>query len=318
MTSTIVASRPDVDAVVKRIRAVYQSWGRKTTVAQMRRDWDLLFGREVPGAGMDAATINGVNTAWICAPGVHSETVVVYFHGGGFQVGSLLSHHELMAGISAAAGCRVLGVDYRLAPEHRFPAPLQDARAVWDGLLARGLRVDQIALAGDSAGAAVALLLLLALRDAGRPLPRAAVLMSPWTDLSACGSSYETRAAADPIHQRPMIQALARNFLGAGPGACDCRSPAVSPLFAPLDGLPPLLIQVGDRETVLSDSTELAKKAEAAQVPVKLEVWPEMVHVFQQFPHELPEARAAIESAGQFLRQHLSTPNTAPVHASIQ
>lgn len=309
MTSTGGAPRPDVDNVVERIRAVYQGWGRKTPVAQMRRDWDVLFGREILGARNDAATINGVDTAWICAPGVHSESVVVYFHGGGFQVGSLLSHRELMVGISAAAGCRVLGVDYRLAPEHHFPAPLQDALAVFDGLLAQGMRADQIALASDSAGGAVALWLLLALRDAGRLLPRAAVLMSPWTDLSASGSSYETRAGADPIHQRPMIQALARNFLGSGPDACDPGSPAVSPLFASLHGLPPFLIQVGDRETVLSDSTELAKKAQAAQVPVTLEVWPEMVHVFQQFPHELHEARAAIASAGQFLRQHLPTPN---------
>lgn len=309
MTSTGGAPRPDVDAVVARIRTVYQNWGRKTPVAQMRNDWDVLFGREIPGARIDATAINGVKTAWICATGVYSESVVVYFHGGGFQVGSLLSHRELMAGISAAGRCRVLGVDYRLAPEHHFPAPLQDALAVFDGLLAQGIRIDQIALAGDSAGGAVALWLLLALRDAGRPLPSAAVLMSPWTDLSASGASYETRAAADPIHQRPMILALARNFLGSGTGAGDARGAAVSPLFAALHGLPPLLIQVGDRETVLSDSTELAKKAEAAQVPVKLEVWPEMVHVFQQFPHELPEARAAIESAGQFLRQHLPTPN---------
>jgi acetyl esterase/lipase len=229
---------------------------------------------------------------------------VVYFHGGGFQVGSLKSHRELMACISDESACRVLGVGYRLAPEHRYPAALHDARAVWQWLIAQGIDARNIALAGDSAGAGLALSLLLSLRDAGQPLPAAAVLMSAWTDLTASGKSYETRATADPIHQRPMILAMARNYLGADG---DAKHPYVSPQFASLQHLPPLLAQVGDRETVLSDTTDFIDKAKAAGVDATAQVWPGMIHVFQQFPRELPQAREALRAIGAFLRRHLSS-----------
>ncbi|MDR8394729.1 alpha/beta hydrolase [Paraburkholderia sp. USG1] len=292
-----------VDAVVARISKVYRSWGRSTTVGQMRRDWDNLFGSNAGVARVVPVVANGVNGQWISAPGARDDRAVLYFHGGGFQVGSLSSHHELMACISQASGCRVLGVDYRLAPEHRYPSALYDACAAYEWVLAQGLHADEIALAGDSAGAGLVLSTLLSVRDADLPLPAAAVLMSPWTDLTASGESYETRAAADPIHQRPMILAMARNYLGPHD---DARDALISPLFADLTGLPPLLIQVGDRETVLSDSTELADRARAAGVTAELQVWDNMIHVFQQFPSELVEARDALQSIGAFLRAHLS------------
>ena len=296
-----MTSDAPVDAAIARLKKVYQSWSRSTPIAQMREDWDSLFGSAAVNASIESVSADGVPAQWIDAAGARRDRAVLYFHGGGFQVGSTRSHRELMACISEAAGCRVLGVDYRLAPEHRFPAALHDACAAFDWLLAQHFRPADIALAGDSAGGGLALSTLLSLRDAGRAMPAAAVLMSAWTDLTASGESYATRATADPIHQRPMILAIARNYLGADG---DARDPRASPLFADLRGLPPLLIQVGDRETVLSDSTRLADQARAAGVSVELEIWEHMIHVFQQFPTELPEAREALQSIGAFLKTH--------------
>ena len=166
----------------------------------------------------------------------------------------------------------------------------------------QGLKPSNIAFAGDSAGGNLVLAAMLALRESGLPLPVSAVLMSPWTDLVATGASYVTRADADPIHQRPMILALAENYLGE---QGDPRDPMVSPLYADLNGLPPLLVQVGDRETVLDDSVMLADKARAAGVDVDLQVWDGMIHVFQMFGEELSEARQAIASIAGFLNRHL-------------
>jgi monoterpene epsilon-lactone hydrolase len=291
-----------VNDVIERVRQVYGSWRRDTSVAQMRQDWDTLFGGVPVDAAIEDADAGGVKAQWVTAPGADARRAILYFHGGGFQVGSVVSHRELMAGLSAAAGCRVLGIDYRLAPEHRYPAALDDARAAWQWLARQGFAPNHVALAGDSAGGGLALSLLLSLRDAGQPLPAAAVLMSAWTDLTASGASYGTRADSDPIHQRPMIVAMARNYLGKEGNPAD---PLVSPLFADLQGLPPLLAQVGDRETVLDDSRDFIARAREAGVDATLQVWDHMIHVFQQFPAQLPEARAAIHDLGRFLRRHL-------------
>ena len=290
-----------VDQAIERVRKVYGSWKRDTPVAQMRRDWDELFGGAQVNARVEDVDAGGVMAQWVGAPGVDTRRAILYFHGGGFQVGSLVSHRELMSGLSAAAQCRVLGVDYRLAPEHRYPAALDDASAAYRWLTDQGFPPDHIALAGDSAGGGLALSLLLRLRDAGQALPAAAVLMSAWTDLTASGASYGTRADTDPIHQRPMIVAMARNYLGKEGNPAD---PLVSPLFAELEGLPPLLAQVGDRETVLDDSRDFVARAKEAGVDATLQVWDHMIHVFQQFPAQLPEARAAIDDMGRFVRGH--------------
>ena len=309
-----------VTAVVRRIAQVYAGWNRATSVAQKRLDWDALFGPVLPDSlantRIEPAVAHGVPVEWVCAPNARPGRAVMYFHGGGFQVGSLQSHRELMARLSAASGCPVVGVAYRLVPEHRHPAPLHDALAVHSWLAAQGLHANQLALAGDSAGGTIALLLLLALRDAGQPMPAATALMSPWTDLSASGESYATRSAVDPLHQRPMILAMAKSYLSAqlpdirvertvAQDLSDPRDPRISPLFADLHGLPPLMIQVGDRETVLSDSTAFADKARAAGVPVALQVWAGMIHVFQQFPDDFPQAQIAINALGEFLARHL-------------
>ena len=295
-----IATAP-IDRAIVRIRAVYRGWNRDTTVTQMRRDWDAAFGGSAAPVTCERISAGGVDGEWISPAGAPQDKAILYFHGGGFRIGSVSSHRDLIAQIAVASGCRVLAINYRLAPEHRFPAALDDALAAYDWMLGRGLEPGSVAFAGDSAGGNLALATMLALRERKLPLPVSAVLMSPWTDLAATGASYLSRAKADPIHQRPMILALARNYLGEG----DPYDPLVSPLYADLGGLPPLLIQVGDRETVLDDSVMFADMARAAGVDVDLQVWDGMIHVFQMFGAELPEAHQAIASIAQFLNRHL-------------
>lgn len=300
-TASLNGGLAPIDSVIERVRRVYASWTRTTTVDQMRHDWDELFWSDAFAAESVPVLANGINAKWIVAAGARPDKVLLYLHGGGFQVGSVRSHHDLIARLSAAAGCRALGINYRLAPEHRFPASIEDATLAYRWLLDQGNEPKNIAFAGDSAGGGLALSTLLALREQGIQLPAAAVVLSVWTDLTATGASYETRSQADPIHQRRMMLAMARNYLG---DSADPRDPLASPLFADLSGLPPLLIQVGDRETVLDDSIRFAEKARAAGVEAQLEVWDDMIHVFQQFAPELPQASLAIESIGRFLKKH--------------
>ena len=308
-----VAEQAPIERVIERIKKVYGSWNKTTTVAQMRDDWDDLLWSDTFPAKTEAVSANGVDAMWIDAADAAADKVLLYFHGGGFRVGSVRSHRDLIARISAGANCRALGVNYRRSPEHHFPAPIEDAMSAYQWLLDQGFLPNHIALVGDSAGGGVALSLLLALRAKNLPLPAAAVTMSVWTDLSASGESYITRAAADPIHQQRMIQGMAKAYLnGAVP-----RDPQASPLFADLHGLPPLLLQVGDRETVLDDSRNFVAKACAAGVDAELEVWDGMIHVFQQFTSELPEALQAIESIGCFLKKHWPTNDKRGINARI-
>jgi epsilon-lactone hydrolase len=291
-----------IDLAIERVRAVYRGWNRNTSVVQMRGDWDAAFGGTSASVACERVSAGGVDGEWISPADAPQEKAILYFHGGGFRLGSVASHRDLIAQIALASGCRALAVNYRLAPEHRFPAALDDALAAYGWMLGRGLEPGNIAFAGDSTGGNLVLAAMLALRERGLPLPVSAALMSPWTDLAATGASYVSRAEADPIHQRPMILALAKNYLGRQGDPCD---PLVSPLHADLKDLPPLLIQVGDRETVLDDSVMFADKARAAGVEVELQVWDGMIHVFQMFGAELPETHQAIASIAGFLSRHL-------------
>lgn len=290
-----------LEAVIARVQSVYARWNRHTSIGQMRADWDRFLWTETPGAEVSGLQVGGVAARWIRAEGAGSARVLLYFHGGGYKMGSVVSHHELMVRLSAAADCRVLGIDYRLMPEHRFPAPVEDAGAAYRGLLEHGVPGENIALAGDSAGAGLVAACMLAVRDQALPRPAAGVMLSALTDFAATGASYDTRAACDPFHHRALIQALARQYLGE----LDPRDPRASPLYADLHGLPPLLLQVGDRETGLDDSVRFAERARAAGVSVELTVWDGMIHVFQQFP-ELEEAQAAIQAIGTFLQSNWS------------
>lgn len=290
-----------VERAIRRIQAVYRSWNRETSVAQMRSDWDAAFAGCTVTVSCRKVSVGGVDGEWIVPSDAPPGKAILYFHGGGFRLGSVASHRDLIARVAQASGCRVLAVNYRLAPEHRFPAALEDALTAYAWLRDQGFRSEDLALAGDSAGGNLVLTTMLSLRGRGELLPAAAALMSPWTDLAATGASYQNRAAADPIHQRPMILALAKAYLGEGG---DPRDPLASPLHADLSGLPPLLVQAGDRETVRDDATMLAEKATTAGVDVELQVWDGMIHVFQMFP-EIPQAQEAIAAMAAFLRRHL-------------
>jgi acetyl esterase/lipase len=296
-----IATAP-IDLAIERIRAVYRSWNRDTSVAQMRGDWDAAFGGCTLPVSRQRVSARGVDGEWLSPANAPRDKAILYFHGGGFRIGSVASHRELIAKIAVASGCRVLAINYRLAPEHRFPAALGDSLAAYDWMHGCGLKPANIAFAGDSAGGNLVLAAMLALSERGLPQPVAGVLMSPWTDLAATGGSYTSRAEADPIHQRSMILALAKNYLGE---QGDPRDPLASPLYGDLTGLPPLLIQVGDRETVLDDSVMFADKARAVGVNVDLQVWEGMIHVFQMFGAQLAEAGQAIASIAGFLNRHL-------------
>jgi monoterpene epsilon-lactone hydrolase len=290
-----------VERAIRKIQSVYRNWNHQTTVAQMRSDWDAAFaGRTVPVSSRPVSA-GGVDGEWIVPSDAPGDKAILYFHGGGFRLGSVTSHRDLIARIADASGLRVLAFNYRLAPEHRFPAALEDALAAYAWMLEQGFKPENIALAGDSAGGNLVLTLLLSLRDRDEPLPVAGALMSPWTDLAATGESFQSRATADPIHQRSMILALAKGYMREGGDPLD---PLVSPLYADLAGLPPLLVHAGDRETVRDDATMLAETAKAAGVDVELRVWDGMIHVFQMFP-EIPQAREAIAAIAAFLRQNL-------------
>lgn len=271
----------------------------------MRADWDALFALPESKTQMDLDAMGGVRVAWIGAKDLPRDRVFLYLHGGGYQVGSIQSHYELISRLSDASGVIGLAVEYRRAPEHIFPAPIDDCEAVYRHLLSIGVRSDEIAFVGDSAGGNLALATVSRLKADGIPLPSAIGLMSPWTDLAARGASYDTRAATDPIHQRKMILRMAANYLGGA----DPDDPLASPMNADISGFPPVFIQVGDRETVLDDARDFAVKLELAGVDVECQVWDGMIHVFQQFPDQLPEARRAIAQLGKFLGTRISATN---------
>jgi acetyl esterase/lipase len=241
----------------------------------------------------------GVLSEWIEPRRTPTSPIILYLHGGGYIMGSPDSHRALAARIAAASHARALLLDYRLAPEHPFPAALEDAVSAYRWLLEQRIAPAQIVFAGDSAGGGLALAALMRLRDSGDPMPAAAVLMSPLTDMEGTGESIRTRAQADPL-LTDDARVIFRHYLADN----DPRSPWFSPLYGELYGLPPLLIHVGDDEILLSDSTRLAERARGAGVDVTLDIWDGMWHVWHFFAPYLPEARRAIAEIGMFVQQH--------------
>ncbi len=247
-------------------------------------------------------TVSEVHAEWLSSPSARDGIVVLYLHGGGYVLGSPRSHRHLAAAVAAAAGAAALLLDYRLAPEHPFPAAVNDALAAYRWLLTTGYAPARLAVAGDSAGGGLTIATLLSLRDAGLSLPAAGVCISPWVDLTCGGASYATKADVDPIVKLAGIDEMAKTYLGG----VDPRTPLASPLYAELRGLPPLLIQVGSDEILLDDAVQLAERARAAGVDAMLEVWDRMVHVWHWFLPMLDDAPAAIERIGRFLRARLA------------
>ena len=260
------------------------------------------FGQAAP-AGTTVSTVDagGVPSEWVVALEADDDRVILYLHGGGYSLGSLDSHRQLVSHLSREAKARVLNVDYRLAPEHPYPAAVDDAVAAYRWLLGQGVSADRIAISGDSAGGGLTLATLLALRDAGDPLPAAAVPLSPWTDLEGTGESVRTRAAVDLMIQPDRLKETADLYANGA----DLRQPHLSPLHGDYKGLPPLLIQVGDAEVLLDDATRVAAIAKSAGVDVTLEVWDEMPHVFQAFIGVLPEADKAVARIGEWVREQI-------------
>jgi acetyl esterase/lipase len=245
-----------------------------------------------------ATLANGVPSEWVIPAGMGSERVILYLHGGAYNAGSTRSHRALAANIAYAARARALTIDYRLAPEHPYPAALVDAFSAYRWLLNEGFRPGQIAVTGDSAGGGLTIALLTALHERGYPMPAAAVVLSPWTDLSTSGASWRENANVEYLIHGSKLREAARLYLNdANP-----QTPLASPVYANLKGLPPLLIQVGSEEVLLSDSQRLAKNARLSGVDATLEIWEGMQHVWQFAASFLPEAREAIEGIGKFIR----------------
>src|SRR5215467_11736756 len=267
------------------------------TIAERRRATASVGASPPAGTAVDAVDAGGVPAEWVAAPGVSPGRVLLYLHGGAYQIGSPATLRRLVALLSGVAQARALSLDYRLAPEHPFPAAVDDTVAAYRWLLAEGTDPATIAIAGDSAGGGLALGTLVALRAHGEPMPAAAVLLSPWTDLALTGESLRTRAAVDVMIKPEGMHGNAALYLAGA----DPRHPYASPLYADLRGLPPLLIHVGDAEVILDDSTRLAARASEAGVEVSLEIWNEMPHVFPAFAGLLPEADQAIERIGAWL-----------------
>jgi epsilon-lactone hydrolase len=291
------------DPEIIKLREILAARPRASEIAQMRLDADArakAFGLPAD-VTIQKVKANGVQAEWLSTPDADPSSAILYLHGGGYVICSVESHRHLMAEVGRAAGTRTLAIDYRLAPEHPFPAPVEDTVAAYRYMLDSGLKPNRIALAGDSAGGGLVIGALLAIREAGLPLPGCGWCISPWVDMEALGASFVDRAATDPTVQKATILMMAEWYLGGA----DPRHPHAAPIYGDLRGLPPLLIQVGAMETLLDDSFALARKAGVSDVPVELQVWPEMIHIWHIYFPMLSAARRAIAAGGSFVRNSL-------------
>jgi acetyl esterase/lipase len=288
------------DPEIIALREVIARRVRSDDVGQRRRDIDArgLQYKLAADVTVEPIAANGVRSEWTSTPDADRSKCVLYLHGGGYVIGSLDSHRHLVAEVGRAARARTLAINYRLAPEHPFPAAVDDSLAAYRFLLSSGVPSAGITVAGDSAGGGLVVAAMVAIRDAGLPQPGCGWAISPWVDMEAIGDSMVTKAAADPTVQKAGILDMARLYLGSA----DPRSPLAAPLYADLSGLAPLLIQVGAAETLLDDAIRLAQVAGAADVAVDLQVWPEMIHVWHTYHPELAAGRRAIAAGGEFAR----------------
>jgi acetyl esterase/lipase len=287
----------DIDA----IRALLSSKPRPVGWAARRARIDEV-GAVWPVADdirLEPVDIGGVPGEWSIAPGRDASRVLLYFHGGGYCSGSIVSHRRMVTEAGRAARMRTLAVAYRLAPEQPYPAAHEDAMTAWRFLRAQGIAARDIAVGGDSAGGNLTMCLINRLRAAGEAQPACAWLCSPWTDLTMSGASLATKETIDPLIHKAYLEELASAYTSAA----DRRDPLISPLFADLHDFPPALIQVGSAETLLDDATRFAAVAGTADVPVTLQVWPHMIHAWMMWNAKLADGRRALEQAGEFMRR---------------
>jgi len=297
---------PEHQAIVEMLRN--QPVLDSATIADMRAGMeDMAGGAPLPeGTTIEVVDAGGVPAEWVSVAGAPGDAVLLYLHGGGYCIGSINTHRGMAARLAQACRARALNLDYRLAPEHPHPAAVDDAVAAYRWLLDRGVAPAQIVLGGDSAGGGLVMATLLALRDAGHPLPVAGFCLSPWVDLECSGETMTTKADVDPMVGKDGLTEMAAAYAGDH----ELRHPLVSPLHADLSGLPPLLIQVGTAETLLDDAVRLADRARNAGMDVRLEAWDDLVHVFQAFAPMVPEAVEAIDGIGRFVRERTGAPAT--------
>ncbi len=279
-------------------------------VATLRATFNEVMAH-VPVAGdvrQRPTTIGGVGAVEVSIEGTDAANVILYFHGGVYVIGSAATSVPLASDLARRTGARVVTLDYRLAPEHPYPAAVEDAQAAYEGLLGQGIDPGQIALAGESAGGGLAVATLLAARDAGTPLPSCAFLMSPYVDLTLSGDTLLEKQAVDLTLTPHGLGLRVQDYVAGG----NASDPHISPIFGDLRGLPPLLVQVGSHEILLSDAVRLAARAGAHDVPITLEVTPGAPHVFQGFAGVLDEGDAALDRASAFLKTQFAAAQPAP------
>jgi len=252
---------------------------------------------------LEAVDINGVRGEWSIVPCSDASRVLIFFHGGGYCSGSIVSHRRMVTEAGRAARMRTLAVAYRLAPEYPFPAAHEDAMTAWRFVRAQGVAASNIVVGGDSAGGNLTICLINRLRAAGEAQAACAWLASPWTDLTMSGPSLADKDAVDALIHKPYLEELANAYAGAA----DRRDPMISPLFADLHGFPPTLIQVGSAETLLDDAVRFARAAGAVDVPVTLQVWPHMIHAWMMWNANLTDGQKALEQMGAFVQRWIGT-----------
>ena len=293
---------PELDQAIAMFRGGKAETQAFTTVEEFRVWYEQFTGQfELPeDAVFEQVGAGGVSAEWVSTPGVAEDRVVMYLHGGGYMIGSMRTHRSPLSYLSRVSDSRVLGLNYRLAPEHPFPAAVEDAVAGYRWLLEQGISPQRIVIGGDSCGGGLTIATLVALKYFGYALPAGGISHSGWTDLAHTGESFTTKAEVDPLIDKDMLEGMAAAYLGDRPRT----TPLASPYYADLSGLPPLLVQVGTAEVLLDDSLRLAEKAKEAGVDVTLEVWDDMPHVWQAFASFLPEGRQSLESCGEFIKKH--------------
>ena len=275
------------------------------TLEEMRAGMETGSFPATEAATVTSVDANGVPGEWVTVPESDPNRRMLYVHGGGYVMGSPVTHRRLCEGIARAGGCAVLNLDYRMAPEHVFPAAVEDAMAGLQFMQENGPdgpgAAESVFVGGDSAGGGLMLATLLAARERGVAMPDGGVGISVWSDLAITGESIQTRSGVDPlITDESMVTNMAAMYLGDA----DPETPLASPLYADYAGLPPLILQVGDHEVLLSDTTRVAERAREAGVEVTEEVWDEMFHVWHAFAPMLPEGQQAIDRIGEFINQH--------------